>query len=231
MGRGTPNQTTSRRDPAAEMQNKSGTAPVGKRLHCGESRMGNKRRKCKSFGNNPREGQSWRRHFIKAQLRPHPNPSPQNKGFLQLCLAQHIFKIHISCHKSYGTLSPLYFISFFCFLIGPMMPYLYSRSELHHAPGNFPPTVRSGRIQEGSAGGLWTLEEGPSSLGDGHPPGHPLGGTKHLTTSSCLSPSWEPGQGCGATGCSAALAPCRVHGAPEGEGGRCPKTTTTKKKF
>lgn len=51
---------------------------------------------------------------------PYPNPSQQNKVFLQLGLAQHVFKIHISCHKSYGTLSPpphFYFLSFFCFLI------------------------------------------------------------------------------------------------------------------
>lgn len=136
---------TSRWDPAAEMQNKSGTALVGKQLHCGESRLGSKRRKRKYFGNNPREGQSWRWHFIKARLRPHPNPSQQNKRFLQLRLAQHIFKIHISCHRSCGTLSsppPLYFLSFFRFLIGPMMPYLYSRSELPCAPGNFPPVIK-----------------------------------------------------------------------------------------
>ena len=33
-----------------------------------------------------------------------------------------------------------------------------SRSNLSRAPGNFPPTLRSGRLQEGSAGGLWTFD-------------------------------------------------------------------------
>lgn len=67
------------------------------------------------------------------------------------------------------------------------MLYLCSRSELPHAPGNFPPAVVSGRICKGLARGLWTLEEGPSTLGDGYTPGTPPGGTKHLIASSCPS--------------------------------------------
>lgn len=149
------NQTTSHWDPSAEMQNKNTTALVGKGLHCRESRLGRKRGKRKYFGNNPRRAK------LEMAFYPYPNPSQQNKVFLQLGLAQHVFKIHISCHKSYGTLSPptpLLFSLLLLFFNSPMIPHLYSRSKLPCAPGNFPPTVRSSCIQEGSAG--WALDSG-----------------------------------------------------------------------
>lgn len=65
----------------AHIHNKSGTALVGKRLHRVESSSESKRRKCKSFGHSPGEGQSWRQRFPRAQPHPQQNPSQQHQVF------------------------------------------------------------------------------------------------------------------------------------------------------